>query len=120
MADEIRRVGHAYYVQTPYRYFPIEPHFLFPFFAQLPLQIRAELIRRVALGRPRRRIRDRSEATQLAASVALLRMKELRELFPEATISTERFAGLVKSLIAIHGFPETPPDRPHEHFKPVP
>src|SRR5436190_1135895 len=35
MADGARRVGRCLYLQTPSRYFPLEPHFLFPFFALL-------------------------------------------------------------------------------------
>ncbi len=44
MAREIRRVGCAYFVQTPNFYFPIEPHFLFPCFQFLPLRTRAWLV----------------------------------------------------------------------------
>src|SRR5437762_2025209 len=29
-AEEIQRVGKRYWVQAPNRYFPVEPHFLFP------------------------------------------------------------------------------------------
>src|SRR5271168_3808130 len=32
MADEILRVGKKYYIQTPNRHFPVEPHFFFPMF----------------------------------------------------------------------------------------
>lgn len=32
MANEMRRVGRRVFVQAPHRYFPIEPHFLYPFF----------------------------------------------------------------------------------------
>lgn len=50
MAAEIRRVGKGYFVQTPYRYFPIEAHFHVPGWAQMPLSIRTALHRRFDLG----------------------------------------------------------------------
>jgi ubiquinone/menaquinone biosynthesis C-methylase UbiE len=39
MAGEIERLGKKHFIQTPNRNFPIEPHFLFPFFQYLPLCI---------------------------------------------------------------------------------
>jgi hypothetical protein len=40
MAKEMMRTGKFYFVQTPNRYFPIEPHFLFPFFQFLPYSLK--------------------------------------------------------------------------------
>jgi SAM-dependent methyltransferase len=100
MAAEVRRVGRRYYVQTPYRHFPIEPHFVFPCFQYLPLGLRAWLAHRFALGwHPR--YRSLEAARQAAASVRLLDLPTLARLFPDARIERERVLGLTKSLVAV-------------------
>lgn len=53
MAKEIRRVGKYYFVQTPNRFFFIEPHFLIPFFNLLPEIVRIWLIVNINFGRYR-------------------------------------------------------------------
>src|SRR5262245_54640703 len=50
MASEVRRVGKRYFVQTPNKFFPIEPHFLFPGFQFLPITLRAGLLARRDVG----------------------------------------------------------------------
>lgn len=105
MADEIRRVSLRYYVQTPNKWFPIEPHFLVPGFQFLPVSVRTELLMRFRLGwYPRQH--DRARAEELVSSIRLLDERELRSLFPGAAIRHERFLTLTKSLIAIGGFEE--------------
>ena len=86
-AAEIRRVAGRYWVQTPNRWFPIEPHVLLPGFQFLPEPARRRLWR---LGRP----------GTAYESIELLDARELHELFPDAVILRERFAGMTKSLIA--------------------
>lgn len=98
MAREIRRVGKRYYVQTPNRWFPLEPHFLVPFFQFLPLAWRARLLMRFDLGWLRR-ARTHDEALRVVASVRLLGARDLRRLFPEGRLWRERVLGLTKSLI---------------------
>ena len=44
-ADTIHTLADTHWVQTPYRYFPIEPHWLFPGFQFLPLSARAKISR---------------------------------------------------------------------------
>lgn len=102
MAREVRRVGKAYFVQTPNRGFFIEPHFFVPFMHWLPLKPRLFVARHFALqvsgGGLKRRLPD-EEMLREVAEIRLLSRKELSALFPDAAIWTERLFGLAKSFI---------------------
>jgi SAM-dependent methyltransferase len=98
MAEEVMRVGKRYFVQTPNRSFPFEPHFLFPFFQFFPLALKVFMIRHFSLGwYPR--ISDRDEATKAAKSVRLLRRREVADLFPDGKIRDEKLLGMTSSFI---------------------
>jgi SAM-dependent methyltransferase len=86
-AGEIRRVGVRYLVQTPNRWFPVEPHSLLPLVHLLPRRLGRRLWRLGVSDDPFEQTR-------------LLRAAELRRLFPDAVIVRERFGPLTKSLIA--------------------
>lgn len=103
MANEVRRIGRRYFVQTPYRYFPIEPHVLLPGFQFLPIRVRAALLQHRQLGWVERRP-TRVAALEKVRRIRLLDRREVQHLFPEAHIARERFWGLTKSLIAYHGW----------------
>ena len=103
MAGEVRRVARRYFVQTPNKRFPLEPHFLFPFFQYLPLSTRAWLVSKFDVGWYRR-IPDRSAALAEVESIQLLTRKQFAALFPEARIHEEKFGGLTKSFVAIGGW----------------
>lgn len=99
MATEVQRVGEHYFVQTPNRYFPLEPHFLLPFFQFFPERLQIALIRRWDLGwYPR--IPDHQQAAQHIRSHRLLAESEMRLLFPKCRLYKETVLGMVKSLTA--------------------
>jgi hypothetical protein len=99
-AKEIRRVGKAVWVQTPAFESPIEPHYLTPFVHWLPKKFRGKIIRwvspRILLEKtPKNVVEDMVETTRL------LTKREMRILFPDCEIYTERILGLIpKSYIA--------------------
>jgi len=102
MANEIRRVGQRYFVQTPNRYFPIEPHFLFPGFQFLPERTKVFLLRRFQLGWfPKAKTEE--EAIGYAREIQLLSRKEFAAMFPDCQMIDERVAGLTKSFMAVKG-----------------
>jgi len=102
MAHEIRRVGKRYYVQTPNRFFPLEPHFLFPLFQFFPHSLRTSLHLHFTLGWMERAA-SREEARRAVESIRLLSTAELRRLFPKAEIYSEKLLGLTKSITAHSG-----------------
>jgi SAM-dependent methyltransferase len=90
-AAEIRRLGKAYFVQTPNKWFPIESHTWLPLvgFAPRPLQLAT-----IAAT-------NRFWIKSTNPDWHLLTAREMAELFPDAEIHRERFLGLTKSLMAI-------------------
>jgi hypothetical protein len=104
MASEMRRVGRAFWMQTPNFWFPMEPHFHVPGWQWMPLGLRVAMIRRWRCGW-RGPCPDPAGARKLVEELRLLRESEIRSIFPGATLIAERFCGLVKSWIAIGGFP---------------
>jgi methyltransferase family protein len=104
MASEIRRVGKAYWVQTPNFWFPMEPHFHIPGWQWMPLELRVAMLRRWRCGW-RGPCPDPLRAHELVSEVRLMTRKELKSVFPGAHLLAERFGGLVKSWIVVEGFP---------------
>jgi SAM-dependent methyltransferase len=87
VAAELRRVGRRYFVQTPNRWFPIEPHSLLPLVHLLPRRVGRRLWRFGVSDDP-------------FDDTSLLGARELQELFPDGAIVRERVGPLTKSLIA--------------------
>jgi hypothetical protein len=97
-----RRLAPRYYVQTPYFWFPIEPHFSALFFHWLPEVTRARRVMKRDLGfNPR--ATTVAEAMRSVQSARLLDKAMMRALFPDARLEEERVLGLTKSLIAVRG-----------------
>ena len=99
-AVEMQRVGQRYYIQTPNKWFPIEPHFITPIIHWLPFRIQIILLRNFTLWgvltRP-----TQQQCYNFIKEIRLLDERELQDLFPDANILKERLFGLVKSLIAV-------------------
>jgi hypothetical protein len=100
MADEVRRVAPNYFVQVPYFWFPIEPHFRVPFFHWLPEQLRYPLLMRRDLGFHLMQ-KDAGDAVVEIQSAKLLDRRQLTSLFPDGEIVPEKIAFMTKSLMAI-------------------
>ena len=98
-AANVRRLAPRYYVQTPNYWFAYEPHFRCPGFQYLPESIRVAMLMRFSLGFfPR--IEDRGEAEQVVHHHRLLSTRQMRTLFPDASVRHEKVLGLNKSIIA--------------------
>jgi hypothetical protein len=79
-------------VQTPNKFFPIEPHYQVPLFQFLPRRARMALNRRFSLG---------WQGKGHWEEITLLSAGDLKRLFPGAEIRREKVLGLTKSLIAV-------------------
>ena len=101
-AREVRRLAPRYYVQTPYFWFPVEPHFSAPFFHWRSEQARARLLMKRSHGFSEK-APDIGAAMRDVQHARLLDKGQFSFLFPDADYPHERVAGLTKSLIAVRG-----------------
>lgn len=92
-AREVCRLGKSYWVQTPSRWFPIEPHSGMPFYWFYPEWLRAALMRRWRKKLP-------GWWADYIGTTRVLSKRRLAELFPTAKTRVEYFFGLPKSNIA--------------------
>lgn len=97
---ETRRVGRAYYLQTPNLYFPIDPHYGVPFIHWLPKGIRAQIIGSFNVGY-RRRKSDVASAFSTADHIEIIQAHVLKRVLPDAELLKERIGPFTKSLICV-------------------
>jgi len=90
-AKEVRRLGRAYWVQTPSKWFPIEAHTGMPFWWFLP-----ESLRRYFIARWKGKL---PAWTEMIESTTFVERAELQSLFPDGTLVIERLMGIPKSYI---------------------
>lgn len=98
LARQVLLLAPRYWVQTPYRYFPVEPHWLFPGMQFMPAAARVAIAEHWPL------VHTRPQSTEEARNevlwTELVSITEMRDYFPAATILHERVLGLTKSIIA--------------------
>jgi len=92
-ANEIRRVGKSYFVQTPNKNFVFESHTWLPLVQFLPRPLLIKTIR----------LLNKWWVKKTSPDWNLIVEKQMKELFPDAIIVREKVWGLTKSLIAISG-----------------
>jgi hypothetical protein len=88
-AREVRRLAPTYYIQTPAIWFPLEVHSGVPFWWAFPQWARSRLIERWRAKVP--------AWAEMIEGTRVIKREKLQALFPDGTITTERFAGIPKS-----------------------
>jgi ubiquinone/menaquinone biosynthesis C-methylase UbiE len=91
LAEEVMRVARkGYFISAPNYWFPLEPHYYMPFFQFVPEAFKHWLTQRVRVGW---QFKDNYVPISLATK------RELRRLFPKATITGLSFNGLLHETI---------------------
>jgi len=100
-AEHVRALADHHWIQTPNRWFPVEPHWLFPGFQYLPVRTRATVTQVWPIGAFTARRDSLRQRMGDAMDVELLSPSELQWYFPDSRVLRERVLGLSKSLIAV-------------------
>jgi hypothetical protein len=96
-ANELMRVGKKCWIQTPNKYFPIEPHFVFPYFQFMPKRIQEYIGVNWKYSQLKR---NNENVFEELNKLNLLSKTQLKNLFPGFAIYEEKYFGLIKSLVA--------------------
>ena len=87
-ASEVQRVSRRFFVQTPNKWFPVEPHVLLPGYQFLPRSLQ-------------RRVWSLAVPSEPYDEITLLVADDLSSLFPTGRILRERVGPLTKSLVVV-------------------
>lgn len=90
-ANEVQRLSAKYWIQTPYKYYPIEAHNGMPFWWLYPQSVRDNFIKKWRVELP--------AWTEMVETTDIVEANEFRELFPKAKFLREWII-FPKSLIA--------------------
>lgn len=90
-AKKIIRLGKQYFVQTPCKTFPIESHTWLPLVGYLPREVFLPILK----------LSNKFWIKGAEPDFNLLGTEEMKELFPEAKILSEKKYGLTKSVMAV-------------------
>lgn len=100
-AKEIMRVGKNIFIQTPNKYFFIDPHLLTPFIHYLPKRIQRKLLRNFTVWGLITRPSQQCCINHVINEIRLLSYNELRRLFPSCRIIREEFLFFTKSFYVV-------------------
>lgn len=92
-ASEIRRVAKSYFITTPNKWFPFEPHYRLPLYQFIPKQVQKLLSKHFSIG---------NYPKGFWEDIHLISASELATLFPEATIVKQKIGFYPETLIAIY------------------
>lgn len=90
-------ISKHYYLQTPNKYFFIEPHFMFPFFNFLPRVVQLFILSNFNIGNFKKN--DLDYAIKELDQIRMLSKKDLERYFPKGKIMNEKFFFMNKSFI---------------------
>lgn len=98
---EMLRCGKTIYLQTPNKWFFVEPHTIAVFIHWLPLSIYRKLVRWFSVwgwvNKP-----TQKQVDDLLATIRLLNRREMEQLFPGLPLQTETFLGMTKSFEIVY------------------
>jgi hypothetical protein len=102
MAEQIQSLDLPFWIQTPNYHFPMEPHFHVMGFQWMSRERRIRMLQKKRCGM-RGPVPEREGAAALVDEIRLLKCREVRQMFPNATIYRERIGPFTKSIVAHQG-----------------